>query len=112
MQNMQIIFMPSARDKLVEQLCEVFKNNRSTQQQIASATGVHQSQVSRILRGHFRTVTPNVAKLCKYANITPQMKTTKNSISEELNRELVRLLDGTAKREQTVLRLLKAICDL
>lgn len=104
--------MPSARDKLIEQLCEVFKNNRSTQQQIAAKTGVHQSQVSRILRGHFRTVTPNVAKICKYANVTPQTGITKSAVPEELNRELVRLLDGTAKREQTILRLLKAICDL
>ena len=34
--------------------------------EIAARTGIHQSQVSRLLRGQFRRVSPNVRKLLAY----------------------------------------------
>lgn len=37
------------------------------QTQIAEATGVHQSQVSRILAGEARRASKNVLRLCKFA---------------------------------------------
>lgn len=38
-----------------------------TQQQIANASGVDQSQVSRILSGQTKRASANVMKLCKFA---------------------------------------------
>ena len=39
-----------------------------SQLEIAAATGIDQSQVSRILNGEFRRSSKNVQKLCLYAN--------------------------------------------
>src|SRR5947208_3250522 len=42
--------------------------SRATTVQIAADTGIHQSQVSRLLRGRFRRVSPNVRALLAYAS--------------------------------------------
>ena len=99
-------------NRLVAELVEFFEKNEITQQQIAKATGVHQSQVSRILRGQFRSADGNVSKICKYAKVTASGTATKKSASTELLEELNQLLDGTTKREQAVIRLLKVIRNL
>lgn len=41
------------------------------QMSIERATGVDQSQISRIFRGDFRVASKNLLVLCKYANISP-----------------------------------------
>jgi transcriptional regulator with XRE-family HTH domain len=38
-----------------------------SQRKVAEATGVHQSQVSRILAGEARRASKNVLRLCKFA---------------------------------------------
>lgn len=112
MQNMQELSMRASRDKLVRQLCDSFEKSRVTQQQIANGSGVHQSQVSRILRGEFKRMTRNVVKICKYANVAPGQVASKGSLAAELTSLLKQLCDGTSEREKTLLRLLKAIRDL
>lgn len=37
--------------------------------EIGNTTGVHHSQVSRCERGDFKTISPNVQKLCKAMNV-------------------------------------------
>ena len=39
---------------------------------ISKRARVDQSQVGRILRGRFETLSPNVKKICKYANISTE----------------------------------------
>ncbi|MFY0678399.1 MAG: hypothetical protein JXR18_14070 [Neptuniibacter sp.] len=72
----------------------------------ADNTGVDQSQVSRILSGNFVRITPNVKKICKYANISLNKHsaiTSKNVFSaldevwdgsEEVERLLVNAIKG------------------
>jgi len=104
--------MALSRERLIEQLRCVFDKNGATQQEIAKQSGVHQSQVSRILRGEFKRLTRNVLKICKYANVAPSRLTGKDPLSPELKKVLIRLLNGPPNKEKALLRLFKAIDEL
>ena len=51
----------------LQQLRRLVSTGETTQSEIARATGVDQSQVSRILAGHAKRPSKNVLRLCKYA---------------------------------------------
>src|ERR1700682_731757 len=76
------------------------------QVEIARATGIHQSQISRMMSGNFRRVTArNLAKLCKYADV---VRSAQRHISPLLKKTLEALWDGSPEQEQALVRLLKA----
>ena len=52
---------------LLNRLTQCIELRRLTQSEIARETGVHQSQVSRIIAGKALRASRNVLKLCKYA---------------------------------------------
>lgn len=45
-----------------------------SQLEVAKATGVHQSQISRILAGNIRRASKNVGKLCNYAESASSLR--------------------------------------
>jgi transcriptional regulator with XRE-family HTH domain len=55
------------QSELIQLLADCLDKKELTQQGLSQATGVHQSQVSRILAGHARRPSRNLLKLCKYA---------------------------------------------
>jgi transcriptional regulator with XRE-family HTH domain len=60
--------MLTAHDKfLLDKLGHLTSSGAITQNEICRATGVHQSQISRMLAGHSRRRSPNLKKLCAYA---------------------------------------------
>lgn len=59
--------MNAAELSLLTSLRIAVADRRITQQEIAHATGVNQSQVSRILAGHCKRSSGNVAALCRFA---------------------------------------------
>jgi len=75
-----------------------------TQQDLARATGVDQSQISRILAGNVRRASSNVLKLCKYAETLPALdrdRSTKDS--EEAILRVLRGLLGNSLKEDAAL---------
>ncbi len=75
-----------------------------TQQELSSATGVHQSQISRILAGNVRRASGNVLKLCKYAEALPAMDMDKSlKDSEETILSAIRGLLGNSRKEDAAL---------
>ena len=50
--------------------------------EVGAKTGVHHSQISRCERGDFKTVSPNVQKLCKEMNVR-HPKVPRDSASQE-----------------------------
>ena len=52
---------------LLRLLADRVLSGELSQIQVAEATGVHQSQVSRILAGEARRASKNVLRLCKFA---------------------------------------------
>ncbi len=59
--------LDASHTALLERLRGQVDTGITTQMEIARATGIHQSQISRILSGNIRRSSRNVLRLCKYA---------------------------------------------
>ena len=84
-------------------LAQCVNKKRITQQSISLATGVHQSQISRILAGRVRRSSPNVLTLCKYAE-TLGVSKGPGSDSDEGVMSVMRSLLGSSVEEDQRLR--------
>lgn len=84
-------------------LADYVKKKKLTQQELASATGVHQSHVSRILAGHARRPSRNLIKLCNYAE-TLNDPDKASRVSDEEIIGAVRSLIGNCSDEDKRLR--------
>ena len=56
-----------AQQTMINVLRDLVSSSTTTQSEVSRVTGVHQSQISRILSGNMRRSSKNVQKLCKYA---------------------------------------------
>jgi transcriptional regulator with XRE-family HTH domain len=77
-----------------------------SQDEISAITGVSQSQVSKILSGNFKTVSPNVKKICEYASIQIYMNIDVD-IPEEIKEAVLDLWDGSKESEKALVKTLK-----
>lgn len=76
--------------------------------QISDATGVHVSQVSRILAGHVKRASPNVEKICNFAK-QGQLQQPSSSNEDLLRVAVNRLWDGTPEHALALSNLLDAV---
>jgi transcriptional regulator with XRE-family HTH domain len=77
-----------------------------TQGEIAQATGIHQSQISRIMNGDFKRVgSRNLTRLCRYANVQLSQHRVPSLL---LNNTVQRVWDGSPNHEKALVTLLKA----
>jgi hypothetical protein len=78
---------------------------------VAADTGIHQSQVSRLFRGQFQRISPNVRTLLAYA-AKPQ-PTVQGRSKEEAKaaviRAALRTWDATPEGAQALVRLLRSV---
>lgn len=81
-------------------LVDYLNNNRLTQKRIAEATGVHQSQISRILAGRSRRPSRNLLKLCKYAEELNAPGEAADSHDEEIVKSIRSLLGDSSEGDQ------------
>ena len=81
---------------------------RASTVDIAARTGIHQSQVSRLLRGQFRRMSPNVRKLLGYK---PEMKkkTLDPGAKQAVIRAALRTWDATPEGARALVRLLRSV---
>jgi len=100
--------LDTASQRLLEALKASVKSRQIGLKHISSTTGVHISQVSRILSGKVKRASPNVEKICKFAELAdlPQ-----GSIeSEELLWKAVKeVWDGTNEHAVALTNFLAAI---
>lgn len=100
------------QDILIE-LRLYFDSNPITQKNLELFTGVNQGQISKILRGQAVTVSDNVKKLCKYANINYQIS---SKFEPSDNRELLAAIEsaiaGNPKRAKAIIGVVKAISHI
>lgn len=82
---------------------------RASTVEIAAASGIHQSQVSRLLRGQFRRVSPNVRKLLDYK---PAARPRKGEGKEAVIRAALRTWDETPEGARALVRLLRSVDEL
>lgn len=72
----------------LSELSHLIRSGVISQTDVSRATGVHQSQVSRILAGHSRRRSPNLLKLCAYAESMHRDGDVASEVPEALAREL------------------------
>lgn len=95
----------AATSVVYERIKKCRKLSALTQSEIAAGAKVHQSQVSRILRGDFRRVSANVIRICKFANI---VFTDARTISPKLQKAVESVWDGSRAQEAAIVKLLGA----
>lgn len=89
--------------ELLDALATHVASRNITQQAIALATGVHQSQISRILSGEVRRASKNVIKICKYAEALPRPQLSAENKREAAISELMSLI-GRSSGEDAAFR--------
>ena len=86
--------------------------------ELAGRTGIHQSQVSRLLRGQFRRLSPNVRKLLECAADPKNQKSIAGKPERDLRakqaviRAALRTWDATPEGAQALVRLLRSVQGL
>src|SRR5687767_8226597 len=79
--------------------------------ELAARTGIHQSQVSRLLRGQFRRVSPNVRKLldCAAEPVRRTPGSQEVQAREAVIRAALRTWDATPEGARALVRLLRSV---
>jgi hypothetical protein len=79
--------------------------------QVAADTGIHQSQVSRLFRGQFKRISPNVRTLLEYAR-TPRRiarPDPEETAKAAVIRAALQTWDATPQGAQALVRLLRSV---
>lgn len=80
--------------------------------QVAADTRIHQSQVSRLFRGQFKRVSPNVRRLLAYANAPRRERAgdaPRRAAKEAVIRAALNTWDATPDGARALVRLLKSV---
>ena len=82
--------------------------------ELAARTGIHQSQVSRLLRGQFRRVSPNVRKLLQYGRQPGQTRSPEgiDQAKQAVIRAALKTWDATPAGARALVRLLRSVDGL
>lgn len=112
---MQIVGSPLLPDQegLLSWLSAEVRARRLSQVEIATASGIHQSQISRILAGKAKRESANVRKLCKYATSLRQGVGARTLAGPEtrvaIDQAVTRLWDGSSDHASALVELLEAV---
>jgi transcriptional regulator with XRE-family HTH domain len=115
---MLVCMKPSRGDTedLRRRLQSARKKQQLTVTDIGRLARVHPSQVGRILRGEFRTMSHNVAQICRVLGIEPapvgRPAIKRDATWALLERNLQLLWDGSPRRARQIARLLGALAKL
>jgi transcriptional regulator with XRE-family HTH domain len=101
--------IPTPKQLLLQRLSAAVVSGSVTQQHIAEATGVHQSQISRILSGQVVRDSPNVARLCEFAETLKPQRLPAPFAGKELTDTVLRIWDGTPGHAAALRKLLEAV---
>ena len=76
--------------------------------ELAARTGIHQSQVSRLLRGQFRRLSPNVRRLLGYKP-EARKRTPDTGARQAVIRAALKTWDATPEGARALVRLLRSV---
>jgi DNA-binding Xre family transcriptional regulator len=83
--------------------------------QLARRTGIHQSQISRIAAGNFKTFASNVVKICMELGMEPMsyyLPTKADEDKKAIVDSAIAIWDGTHRDAEVVVSLLREIAKL
>ena len=95
--------------RLIEHLVRQVTSGSISQLQLAAATGVHQSQVSRILSGKALRASKNVLKLCKYAESLPSIVEERVDLHDDVMAAVSKLLGKNKAEDQALAQLVSSL---
>jgi predicted XRE-type DNA-binding protein len=105
-----------ASEKLKDEIQERFKESDLSTSAIAEITGVHQSHVSRICRGQFVTISPNVIEICKALGVKVEFVSSSVPKLEAHRKRIVdaalAVWDKTPEGAARIVKLLNQISEL
>lgn len=96
----------------LNRLALLIRRGQVTQKQVEIATGVDQSQISRILAGKVKRVSTNVKYLCKYANSLEAPEKDEQEYKKILINAALDLWDGSESSAITLQELFLSIKDI
>lgn len=93
----------------IEWLNATFDSARLSQEAVANATGIHQSQISRILSGQVKRLSKNVISLCKYADDLHNKHKSPKRIPSVLHHALLNTWDGSAEHAEAIAKVILSL---
>ena len=92
------------------QLARVAKSLGITQEDISAATGISQSQVSRLLSGHGKRKSKGFLEICNYVN-NKQVGISTDMVrqNDELINALALVWDGTARQSTAIANIIQSL---
>lgn len=96
---------------LLARLGQAVAKGNITQSEVARLTGVHQSQVSRILAGQTRRYSPNVIRLCRFAESLHSYCKVDPASSTTLMEALRVVWDGSDSHAQAIANVVLSLKD-
>jgi transcriptional regulator with XRE-family HTH domain len=97
--------------RVISRLAQRVATRQLTQEEIAQATGVDQSQVSRILAGRARRRSRNVEKLCRYALAMGAPSPTVSG-RHDIEQAMSTLWDGSARHARALAEVLGSMARM
>lgn len=96
----------------LEWLADAIRSRQISQELVANSIGVHQSQVSRILSGAAKRSSPNLRKICKYANSMRGVTDESSAdVEQMLNNAIQHVWDGSVDHANALKVLIEAVGD-
>lgn len=109
---MQIMCAEMASEDLIERLKYAVDVLGVSQKELAKSTGVHQSQISRMLAGKARRVSKNLLKLSSYLDNLHFCYANKSEIPQVLKDAIQFSWDGTARHAEALARVIVSLNNL
>jgi len=113
-----LICMKLSREDIEDvrrRLRSALKKQRLTVTEIGRLAGVHPSQVGRISRGEFRTMSHNVVEVCRVLGLDPtaaRPATESDAAWARLERNLRELWEDSPDRARRMAKLMEAMTKL
>ena len=102
-------------EELRKRLRFALKKQRLTAAEIGRLAGVHPSQVGRICRGEFRTMSHNVVDICRVLGLDPSAArpaTKSDAAWAQVERNLRELWEESPDRARRMAKLMEAMTKL
>jgi transcriptional regulator with XRE-family HTH domain len=102
-------------EDLRQRLHFALKKQRLTAVEIGRLAGVHSSQVGRICRGEFRTMSHNVVEICRVLGLDPKVEapaTKADAAWAQVERNLRELWEESPDRARRMAKLMETITKL
>lgn len=96
-------------EERIDWLRATFKSEHLSQQALAEATGIHQSQISRILSGQARRLSRNVIALCKFADNLHKTRKSSKKLHPALVSALQQTWDGSTEHAEALAKVILSL---